>query len=51
MRWTRNAQQTNARDADGEVVWFRRPDAGVKSCGKTREAMVATKPVTKESTK
>ena len=42
--------------ADGEVVWSRRPDAGVKSCGRcirpdrvsdassNREATVATKP-------
>src|SRR6266571_6709642 len=31
MRWTRAARLTNRADADGEVVWFRRPDAGVKS--------------------
>ena len=42
---------TNGIDADGEIVWFWRPDAGVKSCGKAREAMVARKPVTKESAK
>ena len=40
---------TNGTEVDGEVVWFRRPDAGVKSCGLFREAMVARKPVTKES--
>jgi len=44
-------RKTNARDAYGEVVWFRRPDAGVKSCGKAREAMVARKPVARESAK
>src|SRR6266702_3938252 len=31
MRWTRAALLTRARTADGEVVWFWRPDAGVKS--------------------
>jgi hypothetical protein len=36
-------------DADGEVVWFWRPDAGVKFCGVIREATVTTKPVTEES--
>jgi hypothetical protein len=35
--------------ADGEVVWFRRPDAGVKFCGKARDATVANKPVTEQS--
>ena len=40
---------TNGTEAYGEVVWFRRPDAGVKRCGLPREAMVATKPVTRES--
>jgi len=30
MRWTRRLQETNDADADGEVVWSRRPDAGVK---------------------
>ena len=35
--------------ADGEVVWFWRPDAGVKRCGSIREATVARKPVTGES--
>src|SRR6266516_7707318 len=31
MRWTRAVPLTNGADADGEVVWFWRPDAGVKS--------------------
>jgi hypothetical protein len=30
MRWTRAARETNVPKADGEVVWFRRLDAGVK---------------------
>ncbi len=56
MRWTRRCRarasaQTNGTRADGEVVWFRRPDAGVKFCGLACEATVATKPVTEESAK
>jgi hypothetical protein len=38
-------------DADGEVVWSWRPDAGVKFYGVIREATVTTKPVTEESAK
>jgi len=49
MRWTLGARQTIAREADGEAVWSRRPDAGVKSRGNFRAAMVARKPVTRES--
>src|SRR5665647_157586 len=30
MRWTRMVLKTSALEADGEVVWSRRPDAGVK---------------------
>ena len=30
MRWTRRLRLTSVADADGEVVWFWRPDAGVK---------------------
>jgi hypothetical protein len=30
MRWTLIAPRTRAREADGEVVWSRRLDAGVK---------------------
>src|SRR5882757_10723488 len=37
--------ETKVAQADGEVVGFRRRDAGVKSCGTTRKAMVARKPV------
>ncbi len=44
---------TSAADADGEVVWFRRPDAGVKFVrGKRFSGMTVTiKPVTEESAK
>src|SRR6267378_5749007 len=31
MRWTRQRRKTGAAHADGEVVWFWRPDAGAKS--------------------
>ena len=41
---------TSVRGADGEAVWSRRPDAGVKSCGIFREATVARQPVTEENT-
>src|ERR1700682_1455237 len=44
MRWTRAAHLTNRADAEGEVVWFCRLDAGVKSCEKTRETTVTNKP-------
>jgi len=44
MRWTLVAHQTNAREADGEVVWSWRPDAGVKRCRMICKAMVARKP-------
>jgi hypothetical protein len=30
MRWTRRCRQTSGTGADGEVVWFWRPDAGAK---------------------
>ena len=45
-------RETSARDADGEVVWFWRPDAGVKFVRGKRfsGAMVARKPITREST-
>jgi hypothetical protein len=53
VRWDAvdaDAPLTNGADAYGEDVWFWRPDAGVKFCGKAREATVARKPVTEEST-
>jgi hypothetical protein len=52
MRWTLIARLTSARDADGEVVWSWRPDAGAKfRGGNICEATVANKPVTGESAK
>jgi hypothetical protein len=45
MRWTQSARLTGARDADGEVVWSRHRDAGVKLRGSIRAATVARKPV------
>ena len=33
MRWPQQRRQTSDADADGEVVWFWRPDAGVKFLG------------------
>ena len=30
MRWTMRHQLTSDANADGEVVWFWRPDAGAK---------------------
>src|SRR6201999_596806 len=47
-----DALLTNSADADGEVVWSRRPDAGVKfSRSKLLGMTVTIKPVTEESTK
>ena len=31
MRWTRHVIRRMTEQADGEVVWFWRPDAGAKS--------------------
>jgi hypothetical protein len=45
MRWTRKLRLTSVVLADGEVVWFWRPDAGAKFLGFIREATVARKPV------
>jgi len=44
---------TNSAEADGEVVWSWRPDAGVKFAMMLRitRMTVARKPVTGESTK
>jgi hypothetical protein len=38
------ASKTNDAEADGEVVWSWRPDAGVKFRGTIREATVAKEP-------
>jgi hypothetical protein len=47
------APLTNGVKADGEVVWSRRPDAGVKFVMMLRitRTMVTKKPVAKESAK
>jgi hypothetical protein len=31
MRWTPTVLETRAPEADDEIAWSRRPDAGVKS--------------------
>jgi hypothetical protein len=54
-RWARDAVDadallTNSADVDGEVVWFRRPGAGVK-LAKSFAGDGDNKPVTEESTK
>ena len=36
--------KTKDAAADGEIAWSRRPDAGVKSCGRSPKATVAKKP-------
>jgi len=50
LRWTRIALETKACEADGEIVWFRRLDAGVKSATMLRIALatVARKPDRRE---
>ena len=42
MRWTRKCRQTSGTDADGEIVWSRRPDAGVKSAAMLKASQPAT---------
>jgi hypothetical protein len=44
MRWTRGCRTTNGVLADGEAVWFWRPDADAKFCGAIQRATVARKP-------
>jgi hypothetical protein len=39
-------RETKRVDADGEGVWSRSPDAGIKSCETFREATEAIKPGT-----
>ena len=46
MRWTLMCRKARDALADGEIVWSWRPDAGVKSCGRYREATGANKPGT-----
>src|ERR1700693_1252347 len=43
MRWTRAARLTGEPDADGEVVWFWRSEAGAKVAGQVARTTVATK--------
>src|SRR5262249_43020681 len=50
-RWERDAmdvsaRRTSASDADGQAVWSRSPDAGIKFAEDDRQATVATKPGT-----
>ena len=45
------ARETGDANADGEVVWSRHPDAGVKSVEATPPMTVAKEPVAGESTK
>jgi hypothetical protein len=45
-----NIHQTKTRKAYGEVVWFWRRDAGVKSAASVLPATVTTSPLTGEST-
>jgi len=42
MRWTRMRQQTTGVCADGEAVWFWRPDAGLKFGKRSTSALRAT---------
>jgi hypothetical protein len=44
MRWTRVLRLTSVTSADGEVVWFWRPDAGAKLAGNISLMTVARKP-------
>jgi hypothetical protein len=44
MRWTLMRCGRTAREADGEVVWFWRLDAGVKLVRGISLATVTTKP-------
>ena len=44
MRWTRQWRKTSGTEADGEVVWSWRPDAGAKVRRVTCEMTVAKEP-------
>src|SRR5205823_10305963 len=48
MRWTWLAPLTNGADADGEVVWFSCPDAGIKLAEVIPLMTVANKPSHRE---
>jgi hypothetical protein len=41
-----DARNDEARGADGEIVWSRSSDAGIKSCGTFRRTTAANKPGT-----
>jgi hypothetical protein len=43
MRWTLQARETNVTEADGEVVWSWRSEAGAKVAGSVLRTTVATK--------
>jgi hypothetical protein len=52
MRWTLTVLVTRAPDADGEVVWSWRLDAGVKPLGsRLLRGEGGKKPIARESTK
>jgi hypothetical protein len=46
MRWTQAVSLDERTEADGEVVWSQRPEAGVKVAGLTRERRWQKSPVT-----
>ena len=50
MRWTRKVRRTSALEADGEDVWARHPDAGVKFAAQALRMTVAKSPVAEVST-
>jgi hypothetical protein len=52
MRWTPTVRLTSAPEADGEDVWARHPDAGVKFLGSEGFSgmTVAKSPVAEVST-
>jgi hypothetical protein len=54
MRWTPSARLTSARFADGEVVWSRGLDAGLKlaeDCQRRWQKSPITEEITKETVK
>ena len=50
MRWTPWLRKASAGRADGEIVWSRSPDAGIKFCETLHRATVAKSPDTGEVT-
>ena len=51
MRWTLTARETNAAEADGEVVWSWRSEAGAKAAESSADDGGNQVMVTGESTK